>query len=382
MNRSVPLLYRPAREALACGSRAYDRFVSNPVALYGSAVLRIGYALLYFAYLVHEMRDVQRLWGPSAPWTPQMDHTLAAQAGWAGWIQAWYTLLAVHSAAFVQVFYFVSLAVCLLFALGWRTRALAVCFMIAVTAFQGRSVFITDGGDNVEVLMSIYLAFTACGRRWSLDARRIAKRADRAGAPARAARLASRWGAWSRRSPALAGNVIAAGQVRRQIVTVTHNCAVLIIAYQMCVIYAAAAMLKIQGSMWQDGTALYYALHLSWFAPWPGVSAWLASHSMIIAITTYLTVFVQLGLPFAVFGSKIKYVMVATLISLHLGILIFLGLPTFSLAMIIGDLIFLPDSVWQRAGTAVHATLGRRLPGRSRRRRLDETPQSRHPVTV
>ncbi len=376
-------LERLVREVLGRGMCGYDRLVSVPAALYGSAVLRICYGLLYFAYLAHEMPDVQRLWGPSAPWTPQLDHLLAAQAGWPGWIQAWYTMLAVHSTIFVQAFYFVSLAVCLLFALGWRTRALAICFAIVVTAFQGRSVFITDGGDNVQVLMSIYLVFTACGRKWSLDARRKARRAGTAMPPAR--RPAWLAGIWRQRllsSPALADHVAAAGQVRRQLVTVMHNCAVLVIAYEMCVIYMAAALFKVQGSMWQDGTALYYALHLSWFAPWPGVSAWMASHAMIIAVFTYLTVFVQLGLPFAVFGSKIKYVMVITLIGLHLGILVLLGLPTFSLAMIIGDFIFLPDSFWKLVGWRVRAArTGMPLSGR-RDSGAEETAPSRRPVTV
>ena len=48
-----------------------------------------------------------------------------------------------------------------------------------------------------------------------------------------------------------------------------HNTAVLVISAQICVVYAAAGLYKAQGSMWQDGTALYYTMHLDWFRPWP-----------------------------------------------------------------------------------------------------------------
>lgn len=37
---------------------------------------------------------------------------------------------------------------------------------------------------------------------------------------------------------------------------------------EVCLIYATAGWYKIQGSRWQDGTALYYPLGLDYFTPW------------------------------------------------------------------------------------------------------------------
>ena len=49
---------------------------------------------------------------------------------------------------------------------------MSVLFAVVVASFHARAIFMTDGGDNLVLLMALYLVLTACGRRWSLDARR------------------------------------------------------------------------------------------------------------------------------------------------------------------------------------------------------------------
>ena len=135
----------------------------------------------------------------------------------------------------------------------------------------------------------------------------------------------------------------------RRILTVAHNGAVLTVAAQICVIYGTAGFLKVQGSMWQDGSALAYVLRLDWFHPWPGLSAWLAGHAVAIAIAGYVTVFVQAGFPFIVFAQRLKYPALAVLVVMHASIAVLLGLPFFSAIMLVGDAIFLPDRFWTAA---------------------------------
>ncbi|MEK8228624.1 hypothetical protein NKG05_25375 [Oerskovia sp. M15] len=48
--------------------------------------------------------------------------------------------------------------------------------------------------------------------------------------------------------------------------------AVLLIAFQIFVVYVASAMYKIQGGMWQHGTAIYYVFQLDEFSTWPQVT--------------------------------------------------------------------------------------------------------------
>jgi len=143
-------------------------------------------------------------------------------------------------------------------------------------------------------------------------------------------------------------------EVRRRVVTLMHNAAILVIGFQMCVIYGAAALWKAQGPVWENGTALYYILHIDWFRAWPALSDSAADHPTIIAVIAYVTVFAQIGFPFAVFSKRLKYALLVLLLGMHLSIAVLLGIPVFSAVMIIGDSVFLPDTFWLALGTLAH----------------------------
>jgi predicted DCC family thiol-disulfide oxidoreductase YuxK len=253
----------------------------------------------------------------------------AAQADWSGFVRAWFTAPTGLTRTEFDLFYVGATLVGAAFALGWHTRITSLLFAGVVITLENRAPLLTDGGDNVLTLMSIYLAFTACGTYWSLDARRRAAR------PAKPPR------------PDWRGELAAA---RQRMAVVVHNGAVLAVAAQICVIYGTAGFLKVQGSMWQDGSALSYVLRLDWFHPWPGLSSWLAAHAILIAVAGYVTVFVQAGFPFIVFAPRLKYPALAVLVLMHASIAVLLGLPFFSAIMLVGDAVFLPDRFWQAVG--------------------------------
>jgi hypothetical protein len=325
-------------EAVARAGRVFRDLTTRPIALYGSAMLRIGYASAYLAFLIREFPNREELWGPHAAWSPALERQYVASADWYGWVKSWYALLATTSDVRFELSYALALLICAAMALGWRTRAASVAFMLVVTAFTGRDVFLGDGGDNVLLLMSIYLVFTASGRRVSLDSRRLAARTTPPRAPS---------------SPVLAE----LAEVRRRIVTLMHNAAILVVGFQMCVIYGAAALWKAQGPAWENGTALYYVLHTDWFRVWPGLSDAVAAHPTVIAIVAYVTVFAQIGFPFAIFAKRLKYALLVLLLGMHLSIAVLLGIPVFSAVMIIGDSVFLPDAFWLAAGRLARRTM-------------------------
>lgn len=329
--------------AATVGSRprvAVRSLMTSPRALYGSAVLRIGYGLAYLVFLVREFPNREQLWGPTAAWNPALAHQYAQTKDFYGWIRSWQMLLATTSDTRFELSYAVALLVCVAMVLGVRTRFTSCVFMLVVTTFSARDVFLGDGGDNVLVLMSIYLMFVACGRRLSLDARRHAS------APAK---------------PPTSGPVRAElAEVRRRLVTMVHNAGVLVIGCQMCVIYGAAALWKAQGRTWQNGTAMYYTLHVDWFRVWPSLSDRVADNAVAMCVIAYVTVFAQIGFPFAVFTKKLKYVLLVLLLGMHLGIALLLGLPVFSAVMIIGDSVFLPDTFWIGAGRVIRRRVRRR----------------------
>ncbi|CAM5577335.1 HTTM domain-containing protein OS=Streptomyces alboniger OX=132473 GN=CP975_17990 PE=4 SV=1 [Streptomyces alboniger] len=87
------------------------------------------------------------------------------------------------------------------------------------------------------------------------------------------------------------------------IANLVHNAGLLIIMVEACLIYATAGWYKIQGSRWQDGTAVYYPLNLDYFSPWPALSELLASNGLMLAVT-YGTVVMQVAFPFTLFNRR------------------------------------------------------------------------------
>lgn len=353
--------------AWAAVTRRYHELTVRRFGSRGSAALRIGFGGIWILYLLHEYPERDAAWGPDSPWSPALDHDYAATSHWPGWIAAWFTSVADLTRTEFDWFYLLTLLVAAAFTLGWRTRATAVLFAATVLALENRSPLLTDGGDNVLILMSIYLVFAASADHWSLDARRRDRRAARAVRTARATRAARAARAAAENAIAVetgnAAETAAAAPpalwrvelraARRQCVTLLHNGAVLLIAAQVCVIYATAGLTKVQGQMWQNGSAMSYVLRLTWFQPWPGLSHWFAGHTVTLTLVGYVTVLVQAGFAFIVFSPRLKYPALVVLVLMHLSIAVVLGLPFFSAIMLIGDGIFLSDRVWQAVGRGV-----------------------------
>jgi hypothetical protein len=348
-----PFRMRPLTWVAFKARQSFTHLTTHAVALYGTAVLRIGYGSLYLIFLLHEYPKHAALWGPDAPWTPALNQQFANDPGldWFAVDRWWYTFLGHGGKTWFEFWYHVAILVCLLFVLGWRTRVTSACFALTIMAFTGRDVFLTDGGDNIMGLMAIYLAFSRCGARWSLDERRRRRQAEKRQAVGMAEFSWPNTPGWQA--------VAELDRTREEIVTFLHNAAVLVIAAQICVVYSAAGLYKSQGSYWQNGTALYYTLHLDWFRPWPGLSNFMASQSVTIAIVAYLTVFVQIAFPFAVFSKWLKYPCLVMLVGMHFSIAVVMGLPLFSAAMMVGDAVFLPTSMWLWVGKRVCEQAGR-----------------------
>ena len=351
---------RPSSRPAAWWTRRYTQLTEHPLAQRGTAALRIGYGTLWTLFLLFEFHEREAAWGPGSPWTPALERAYEAQDGSSGWTRDWLTSVAGLGNTGFEAFYLLAMLAGVLFALGWRTRISSLLFCFVVVALENRNPLITDGGDNILVLMSLFLCFTRCGRHWSLDARRAARR--RAGEQLAQQQLAGQQQAPvpARETPEWLTELAA---VREQIVNLMHNGAVLVIAFQICVVYGTAGLSKVQGSMWQDGTAISYVLQLHWFQPWPGLDSWLLGHAMVLAIMGYVTVLVQVGFAFTVFTPRLKYPSLLVLAGMHLSIAVVLGLPFFSLFMLIGDAVFLSGRVWRAveervAGPAYAGAMG------------------------
>ncbi|MDT0389138.1 HTTM domain-containing protein [Streptomyces dubilierae] len=359
-------------------SRGIARVTESALGPHQTAVIRIGFSATWLLFLLREFPHRQELYGPDGPWSRDLAEQLIGTNG------AFTALMWFDGRVWFETVYALAVLASVLLLLGWRTRTMSVLFMAGVLSLQNRSVFMGDGGDNVLHLMSIYLVFTRCAQVWSLDARRAARAraartrgervTDRTGPALWAVlgcalltvTLAGRmqgdwlipallWTVWTAQALWwLAGRRAGSGEPRivlDVVADVVHNGALLVIMAEACLIYATAGWYKIQGSRWQDGTAVYYPLQLESFSPWPALADLLTASGTLVMLVTYGTVLVQVAFPFTLFNRRVKNVLLAVMIIEHAAIAVVLGLPFFSLAMIAADAVFLPTAFLRRLGS-------------------------------
>nr|WP_254705925.1 HTTM domain-containing protein [Streptomyces vilmorinianum] len=343
-------------------------FIGSVRAPYQAAVFRIGLAAVVLAFLLREWPHRHVLYGNRSPLSFDLAQILVREE------RSFTVLIWSDGQLWFETVYTLTIAAAVAVLLGWRTRTMSVLLMVGVLSLENRNTLVGDGGDNVIRIMVIYLVFTRCAQVWSLDARRERRlRADSPGA-GRAAFDFPGIALWS---AAVTPLVAMSGfptqgwlplfwilwavqgiwyvvnrwfpdhEVRAVLdaaASMLHNCAMLVVAAQVCLIYATAGWYKVQGTRWQEGSALYYALNLDYFMPWPALSGLLAANTPAILVLTYATVMVQVAFPFTLANRKVKNVLLAVMILEHLGIAVVLGIPFLSLAMIVCDAVFLPTA--------------------------------------
>lgn len=226
------------------------------------------------------------------------------------WIDSPTALWAVHIASLVAF---------ALLMVGLFSRVAAVFSYVAAVAYAQR---ITPGAyfglDQINGMLALYLMLGPCGARYSLD-RWLANRREHGNAPPEV-------------EPSAAANV-----------------AIRLIQIHMCVIYFFSAVAKLRGapfSSWWDGTAVWWAVaipeyqsvDMTWLADWP----------LLVAAITYVTVFWELTYPVLVWPRATRPIVLSLAVAAHGGIALFLGMITFGVAMLIGNLAFVPPDLVRR----------------------------------
>jgi hypothetical protein len=221
----------------------------------------------------------------------------------------------------------VHLAALVLFAMltvGLLTRVAAVLAWVAALSYVGRATGSLFGLDQINVMLAMYLAVGPSGDAFSLD--RWLKR-RKVGA---ALGVTPRWSA---------------------------NLAIRLIQIHMCVIYLFAGMAKLTGPAWWDGTAMwmafgnleYQSLDMTWMADWP----------RLMNLMTHVTVFWELSYWALVWPRLSRPVVLLLAIPLHMGIAICLGMVTFGLIMLVGNLAFVSPALVRSIFTRGEAGQGR-----------------------
>jgi len=205
--------------------------------------------------------------------------------------------------------YGLSMAVLLLFTLGLFTRATSVLSLLVVISFAHRVPQATFGLDQINAMLTLYLAIGPCGQALSLDRLIARRRSGSAASP-----------------PAPSGGA---------------NLALRLINVHMCVIYFFAGVSKLQGESWWTGEAMWRA-----FANLEYQSidmTWLAWHPWLLNLLSHVCVLWEVFFCVLIWQPRLRPLMLAGAVVLHVGIGACLGMWTFGLIMLVGCASFLPN---------------------------------------
>ncbi len=217
------------------------------------------------------------------------------------WFESPLALWTVHIAALVV---FAMLTV------GLFTRVVSVLAFIAAASYVGRATGALFGLDQINLMLALYLMVGPSGNALSID---HWLKTRRAGQPLPVRK------SWS------------------------ANLTIRLIQLHMCVIYMFAGMGKLTGQAWWDGNAMwmafgnleYQSLDMTWMADWP----------RMMNLMAHVTVFWELFYVALIWPRLTRPVMLLLAIPLHMGIAVCLGMITFGLIMLVGNMAFVSPAL-------------------------------------
>lgn len=232
---------------------------------------------------------------------------------------AWSYLYGVTSPGMLGILHACAMVILVLFTLGCWTRLTSVLAFLITVAYANRGMGALFGLDQINTLLALYLAIGNCGDAYSIDAWRKTRRLNLRNAPS----------------------------------TVSTNIAIRLIQCHMCLIYLFAGLGKLLGASWWEGTALWGAFANLEYQTID--MTWLSLYPQAVNFLTHLTVAWEVSYIVLVWPRITRPLVIALAIPLHLGIALCMGMITFGLIMLVGNLAFVSSSL-------VATLIGRILP--------------------
>lgn len=285
------------RELYQSAVAGWNRFWFVPADPATLGLIRIlaGLMLLY-THLVWA-RDLEGFFGSAGRLSPEFVRAFH-RTGWAWshfhWIEAPAALWSVHVAALVII---------AMLTVGLASRVTSVLTFLITVSYVHRVPGALFGLDQINAMLAMYLMVGPSGAAYSVD----------------------RWLAAKRRSAPASPSV-------------TANIAIRLIQVHMCIVYLFAGFGKLLGETWWLGTAMwgaianyeYQTLDVTWLGEWP----------LVINALTHTVVAWEVSYSVLIWPRLTRPLVLALAVPLHLGIAFCMGMITFGLVMLIGNLAF------------------------------------------
>ena len=278
----------------------WNRFWFSPTDPATLGLIRIfAGAMLFYTHLVWSL-DLPGFFGRHG-WLSRSTIASLPEDGllkwsWFYWIESPALLWAVHIAALI---------IFALFTIGLWSRVMSVLAFLATISYINRASLAQFGLDDTNAMLAMYLMVGPSGAAYSVDR-------------------------WLKRHRA-------GGQLAIE-PRIGANIAIRLLQVHMCVIYLFSGIGKIQGENWWNGNAILMAVANQEYQSLD--VTWLIHYRWLAALLAHLTVFWEASYCVLVWPRLTRPIVLAIAVGIHLGIGAFLGMWTFGLAMIIGNLAF------------------------------------------
>ncbi len=320
----------------------WDRFWFTPTDPATYCLIRVfaGLMLLY-THAVWTL-DFDAFFGPN-PWLPaevisrgEVNELLNLDEGTFRWSHFHW----ISSPALLWTIHWCALGVLAMFTLGLFSRVTSVLSFLITVSYIHRIPAAQFGLDDINGFLALYLIVGPSGACYSLD------------------RLIARWRSGGKVPPVQSSHAA--------------NIGIRLIQLHMCVVYLFAGLAKLQGNSWWNGTAMwlsvanyeYQSIDMTWLASWPTT----------LNVMTHLAVWWEASYCFLVWPRWTRPIVIALAVPMHLGIACFLGMMTFGLVMLIGNLAFVSPNLvrsvvrWPFSRAAMEGATVRSMPAQARKK--------------
>ena len=218
----------------------------------------------------------------------------------------WSYLYYVDSPGLLWTLHIGALVVFAMLTVGLFTRVVSILAFLITVSYCHRLFGSLFGLDQVNAMLAMYLMVAPCGDAYSLD----------------------RWFK-KRRMPT-------AVEPRSRIST---NVSIRLIQLHMCVIYLFGGISKMKGSDWWDGDAVWFTIANLEYQSLD--MTWMIHAPFLVSLLSLVTIFWETFYCCLIWPRATRPIMLMIAIGVHGGIALFLGMITFGLVMLIGNLAFI-----------------------------------------
>lgn len=197
--------------------------------------------------------------------------------------------------------------------LGLFTRVSAVLAFFLHLNFMNRNPAILFGMDTIGTYFLFYLCFAQAGARYSFDAHRRGRSFGGKAAPRHSAVSHIAWR---------------------------------LMQLQVCIVYAYSGLEKLKGMRWWDGSALWDVLSIGNMQRFD--MSFVAHFPILLAGAVYVVVAWEIYFAALVWIPRLRLPILFFGVLMHVGIVVFMNLPSFGFMMMANYILFLHASELER----------------------------------